>query len=922
MIRQSTSVVQRLFMIIAGIVLLSVPTGAHAQSQAEILERLRSSGTSREAARAQLTKAGYSSTLLDSYFDIIEGKKSSATLPEPTTDMRKALGSFGLGAAATPNQAPDSKLPTQAAAEQASIDATEDMQVVVPVPEGEGPARVFGRRLFQRGSTQFQPLTSGPVDPTYRIGGGDNLQIILTGEVEAVYNLDVSREGTIVIPQVGQVVVNGLTVDAMRRVLTERFSRAYSGIEAGTTHFDVSVGRLHTNQVFLMGEVVAPGQYEISSVATVFHALYQAGGPAEHGTFRNIQVLRGGRVVQTVDLYDYLLYADSKRDIRLLQGDNVFVPLEGKMVTVKGNVRREGTYELAGNEGLGDVLRFAGGFKADAFMRRIQIERILPPSQRVQGKDRTVIDVPLADTASARVALADGDVINIFSVSENRKDHITIRGEVERPGTYAYRPGLTLGEAIRGADGLMPDAYHAAAHVLRQNPVDGSSDLQRVELKLDASGAVVSDVVLRDLDEIVIFGKTAMTTKGVVDVSGPVNKEGRYAFANGMTIKDLILAAGGTKPELLPTRAQISRLRLDGSRQLIKVDLNPDSIGIPQQNVELAGGDQVRLFSRDALLKGATVTIYGKVRNPAEFVWTEGMTLQDLLLMSGGFAAGAMEYQVEVARRSSPLQRTDTLGSVYKVALSTQPRPSEKEGEAMREPVGHVIDVMSAEGLKPGPSEYVLREGDRVFVRTLPGFEEIATVEVSGQVLFPGPYPMTTRNTTVVDAIKAAGGVTKQAYIPGFRLVRGNIPVAIDLERALEKPHGEQDIALRPGDQLIVPYFDPTVLVTGAVPFETRVMYRPGQGIDYYIRQAGGFGQNAAEDRVSVTHANGEREVLHRSLWLFTSSPSVHPGSTIAVPAKPVEEKHSVDWGKYLTGAVALASTIATIVITVDRLQN
>jgi protein involved in polysaccharide export with SLBB domain len=878
-----------------------IPGVGRPVSQSEILERIRTSGMSREAARQQLVRRGYNAGMLDSYFDVIEssgaGGVQPASLAAPNSDFLTALTNLGITFSATDPTAQD-VTPEHKTADQVPVDST------------GGGVQVFGRRIFANASTQFTPVTGGPVDASYRLGAGDNLQLILTGEIELAYSLDVNRDGAIIIPQVGQIQVNGLTIGALRNILADRLGRVYSGIQTGATRFDISIGKLRQNQIFMIGDVTAPGSYEVSSLATVFNALYQAQGPNANGSFRNIQVLRGGRVAQVVDLYNYLLNGDTRQDIRLEQGDNVFVPLSGPRVTVIGNVRRPAIFEIKDGETLTDVIRFAGGFSADAFVRTIQIDRIVPPSQRVAGKDRITIDVPLEDALTGKVNIEDGDVVNVFGISQNRGNRIQIRGEVSRPGTYAFQPGMTLWDVVLRAEGLLPDAYHPTAHIIRLNPVTGRYDLQHVELRLNDNGVPVTDVPLQDFDEIVVYGQALLLPKLTVAISGPVNNPSTFPYAAGMTVRDLVLGAGGTKLDILSQRAQISRLRNDGTREVIGLDLDVDSIGIPRNDLVLMPFDSVRLFSRDAILHNAEVTIYGAVRQPAAYPWGEGMTLKDLILRAGGFEKGAKEYEVEVARRASPFVRSDTAQTVFRVALSAL--------DSMSNSLGRVMDVTAPGGWKPQSQEFRLADGDRVFVRQLPGWVDLGTISIDGQVKTPGTYAITTRDMRVSQLIAMAGGLTKQAYVPGFRLERDNLPVAVDLEKATKHPGSRQDIAVRNGDRLVVPEYDGTVLIQGAVPFQARVVYKPGADLDYYIQQAGGFTDYAAKDRVTVTYPSGERRTKHQNIFM-TSNPDVKPGSVIYVPVMPTDQRGGTDWGRLLSRTLGVLGTIATLVLAYDR---
>src|SRR5919108_2521964 len=309
-----------------------------------VRSRISQSGLTPDQIRARLSASGYPSTLLDAYL----GPSTAPSNPAPSDQELAALGALGLPAVANQQLAYDTGLVRSARTK---------------------PSEVFGVDVFQRTTTQFLPLLSGPVPPDYKLGPGDNLVLILTGDVEVTYSLPVTREGFVLIPQVGQVHIANLTLDQLRDVLYTRLGRVYSGVrrtENATTRFDVTVANVRANQVYVVGEVAQPGAYQISSLGTVFTALYAAGGVTELAKLRGVEVQRGGKKVATLDLYDYLLRGDTRSDIRLETGDVIFVPVHGTRVQIAGAVRRPAVYELRGGESLAELLQDAGGLRPDA----------------------------------------------------------------------------------------------------------------------------------------------------------------------------------------------------------------------------------------------------------------------------------------------------------------------------------------------------------------------------------------------------------------------------------------------------------------------------------------------------------------------------------------------------------------------------
>lgn len=787
-------------------------------TQSEVIERLRQSGLSRAQVRARLQQMGYDPGLADRAFDVIE-RGGEPPRGEASPAFLSALQRIGIL-----QGMPDS---LRLRYDSLAMDSLRVDSLALDTAEIGLP--IFGRSIFQRRTNLFEPIALGPVDPDYQLGPGDQIVLILTGDVELAYTLDVTREGYVIIPDVGQVFVNGLTLGQLESRLYERLGRVYSGVHRGpeaTTHFQVSLGRLRTNQVYVMGDVERPGQYQVSAAGTVFNVLYQAGGPTRTGSFRRVLVRRGGTDVREVDLYDYLLRGDSRNDVRLAQGDIIFVPVAETHVSVEGLVRREAIFEAKPGEGLRDVLSFAGGLKPDAVVRRIQVDRIVPAAERRPGIDRVLVDVDvrsLADAEGERIAVQDGDAVRVFGVSERRRHRITIVGQVRRPGVYEWSAGDSLWDIIERAEGLDERAYTPRAHIFR-------------------------------LEEA--------------------------------------------------TR----------TRRLIQTPLLSDSAGNPVQDVALADQDSVVIYSRENLVNPDFVSIDGFVKEPGTYELSEGMTLKDLILAADGFVHGAHTLEAEVARMPDIATRTDTVAQVMRIPLGV-----DEDGNpvTVRESDPRWPEIPD---WTPSATDFVLEHGDHVFVRRAPGYEPLRTVVITGEVVVPGTYVLDHRLTRVTDILRRAGGVTREAQVTGFQLFRDSSLVATDLERALDNPASSYNFALERGDSLHVPKYDPTVLVTGTVAFETRVPFVDGEDLDYYIKQAGGYSDLADRDRVSITYQNGRRAIVDRVL-IFARKPRPRAGSTIFVPAVPESERGTFDLSQFVTTTLGLISSTVTILVLIRQLN-
>ena len=532
---------------------------------------------------------------------------------------------------------------------------------------------VFGLDLFTNGTSLFDANLAGPVDRNYRLGPGDRLLLLLTGDVEQAYPLTVTREGFVLIPQVGQLFVANLSLAQLDDLLYTRLGRVYSGVRrgGGSTRFSVSVVQFRSNQVFVTGDVQRPGSYRISSAGTALTALYASGGPSEAGSLRRIEVRRGGRVVGALDVYDYLIRGDASQDVRLESGDVVFVPPRLARVRAVGEVLRPATYELKPGESLADLMRAAGGLTALASPRRIQVERVTPPSQRAEGgRDRLVVDVA-SENAAPTLPLVNGDVVRVFRIAERVRNRLTLIGNVWTPGPQGFRPGMRLSDALRSAGGVKPDTYLGRVLVARLQP-----DSTRVQLRAmlrDTTGAVLDDIELREDDEIQVFSTTAFRPERYVAIAGAVQKGGRFRYREGMTMRDLTLLAGGLEEGALLTEAEIARLPEDRANgvtaRTVRVGLDSTYIsergaggdldappGLPAPasgaaEVVLQPYDQVLILRQPDFALQRSVFLGGEVRYPGRYTLrSKSERLSDVIARAGGPTTEADQNGVQFFR--------------------------------------------------------------------------------------------------------------------------------------------------------------------------------------------------------------------------------------------------------------------------------
>lgn len=652
----------------------------------QIRQRIQQSGLTPDQVRARLRSAGYPESIADAYLGPTTPGRAA---PAPNAEVLRAMSALGFSDLALADTLRlDSLLLSREdslyldslgfvvgadsiPARRDSLGVMRlDTAAVLRLAERLRRPRLFGLDVFRRPTTQFAPVQNAPVDPDYRLGPGDELALILTGEVELAYSLTVTREGSLLIPLAGQVSVANLTMDQLRELLFTRLGRVYASVQRGPsarTRFDVTLTRVRTLQVFVNGEVLRPGAYAISAVGTVMHALYQAGGPTERGNFRRVQVLRAGQPVGTLDLYAYLLRGDTRNDLRLGQGDVIFVPPRERRIAVLGSVLRPGLYDLAPDEGLREAIAMAGGLLPEADVSRALIERILPPEQRgPDGRVRTVISADLrqalGDRATVAYRLEADDRITVFAAAQPARNQVVLKGNVWRPGIYEVTEGMTLAALVAQAGGPKPDTYLDLVHILRLDP-----DSTRRFVPASLSGAV-GDPLLAPSDEVTVYSMTSFRPQRQVAVFGSVLRPGLHAFRDSMTLRDAVVLAGGLRDEAYLLEAEISRLPADRTNgrlaEILRVPLDSAFVldqtgylvrptGERSTNPRLQPYDNIFIRRLPGWELQRNVVISGEVRFPGRYTLTRrDERLSDLIQRAGGltdaaYVRGAQFYRAE-----------------------------------------------------------------------------------------------------------------------------------------------------------------------------------------------------------------------------------------------------------------------------------
>lgn len=694
--------------------------------------------------------------------------------------------------------------------------------------------KVFGRDIFNNKELSFEPNMNIATPQNYRLGPGDAVIIDIYGASQKTIQSTVSPDGEVTIEGYGPVNVSGLTVAQANARLRNTLGSRYR-----SSRIKLTVGQTKTIMVNVMGEVKAPGTYTLSAFATVFHALYMAGGTNDLGTLRNIKVYRNNRLVTVVDIYDYILNGKLTGNVRLADNDVIVVGPYDCLVTIAGKVKRPMIYEMKKNESVNSLLKYSGGFAGDAYKKSVRVNR-------KTGREYAVYNVEEFDFSSFRVD--DGDSISVDSILPRYANTVEVKGAVFRPGMY------NLGEQVN-------------------------------------------------------------------------------------SVRTLVEHAEGMTEDAFTNRAVMHRMKKDRTLEVIAVDIAGIMDG-KVADIPLKENDVLFIPTRQEKIVERTLTIRGEVQYPGVYQYADNETLEDFVLQAGGLTDKASTVNVMVSRRvmdAKALRPDSIIAKTYTLSLKD----------------GFVID---------GTPGFKLMPFDEVMIRQSPAYVEQQNVSITGEVMFAGLYTLDHRNARLSELFKKAGGATDQAYLKGARIIRKaneqekqrmeavlkmqreemqknllqfaassnnssaltqsskdvertniekfNVPseysVGIDLPEALANPGSDADIILQEGDRLVIPQYNGTVKINGAVMFANTVAYEKGKKPSYYIDQAGGFASDALKSKAYIIYMNGKVAKLSHGA-------KVQPGSEIIIPAKLKRKMSTAEMMSMGTSMSSIAAMIATI---------
>ncbi|CAB5101441.1 Capsular polysaccharide biosynthesis/export periplasmic protein WcbA; Capsular polysaccharide export system protein KpsC [Olavius algarvensis associated proteobacterium Delta 3] len=697
------------------------------------------------------------------------------------------------------------------------------------------PLEQFGYAGFEVDIISFTPLENVPVGDDYVIGPDDNFTIFLWGKVEQKYDVTVNRDGAIDLPRLGMVQVSGLTFAELKSLLSGKFKEYYPDFQISLT-----MGRIRSIQVFVVGQAKFPGSYQLSSLSTMVTAVFAAGGPRKNGSLRDIRLIRNGQMIESLDLYEFFLEGDMRKDKRLRTGDIIFFPVIGPVVGVAGNVKRPAIYEIREGEILQDAIDLAGGVLAIGHLQNVVVERIEEHQRRIVRSFN--ISVEKQTIKDFTTVLKDGDLVKIFPVHQVTEKVVYLKGHVKYPRSYEFRSNMRVSDLIPSYEALLPEPYLPKAEIVRLVPPDYHPELVQFDLGKMLEGDVTEDLRLQDRDQVIVFDRWEKKEMPEVFIRGEVKNPGKYRLFENMTVRDLIFQAGNFTERAFMEHASVSRI-IPGNKRTenLVIPFSPEKAmrGETKDNVELSPDDSVYIrmipLYRQALER--KVTLEGEFRFPGEYSYSEGERLFDVIQRAGGlteeaYPAGAVflreearemqqrrinEYinklEEEIFAQSS-LQASAALEQ-KDVAIAQQELANQKEllnKLRTTRPTGRmIIDLEALMAIPTSQKNFRLMPGDRLTVGSRPDF-----VNVLGEVFNPNAI-FVEKGKTVRHYIDFVGSTTRTADRGQMYLVKANGRVfsnaqssfmgfaGWDSEEKRFSTGSFNKIPVAPGDTIIVP---------------------------------------------------------------------------------------------------------------------
>jgi protein involved in polysaccharide export with SLBB domain len=803
----------------------------------------------------------------------------------------------------------------------------------------------FGMQIFENGTRDLQMIPMDlPVGPEYVLGPGDGISIDLWGGVSRRFYQTVDREGRVSLPEVGPVLVAGKSMGAVQELVQKNLRTQFRDVSA-----DISLSRLRTVRVYVVGDVAKPGAYDVSSLSTPLNALFAAGGPTARGSLRILKHYRGSELVQEVDVYDLLLHGVKGGMQRLESGDTVMVPPLGPEITIEGMVRRPAIYEQKDEKSLADLIALAGGLLPTATLQHIEVQRTIAHEKKTM-LNLDVAPNPSSASVAAQLAsfpIQDADRVRIFPIAPYTQDTVYLEGHVIRPGKYSFHAGMKVTDLVQSYKDLLPEPALQYGEIIRLAPPDFRPAVQSFSVA-DALADPAKAPELQPLDTVEFFSRYDFENPPDVSVWGDVRIPGTYRTSGDIRLSDAIHLAGGLSADAATGDAQVFRYQSDSTLKILNVKLSSALDGSPADNVVLHSRDRVLIHKNAAAIEPLTVYVKGEVARPGRYPLTAGMRVSDLVRTAGGLKSSADPKTADLTHYSWQDDKQVT-GNQQRIILA---------------------DAMTGKD----DENPVLSNGDVLTVAQVAGWNDLgASISIRGEVVHPGSYGIRP-GERISSVLSRAGGFSPAAYPYGAVLLR------LEVQKLEQRSYGEliqrvreqqtavrltsaasadpdqkmsaesalvqwqstldnllstpptgrvtiqispslkdwvdsaRDITVRAGDVLVIPKRPSYVMVQGQVYGPTAVAYRPGKSASWYLTQAGGTTNMANKKATFVIRANGTVVGSHTSFWISGDGLNVplQPGDMVVVPEKALGGPPV--WKAVFTNAQVLSS-IATSAI-------
>jgi len=779
--------------------------------------------------------------------------------------------------------------------------AAEASQRVIQSDAKKESSSIYGHSMFTDHSLDVFRTTDGAQAPdTYVLGDGDEIRISIFGASQTDIQQKIARDGSIQPSGVAKIFLKGLTLAQAREVIRDRLSSSYT---FRSDQFAVTIATARTIMVNVFGEAKITGGFNLSALNSAINALSAAGGPTAIGSVRSIQLIRGNSRKQ-IDIYAFMNDPAAQFKFDLQNNDILFVPVIKTLVTIEGAVNRPMSYELLPGETLTDLINFSGGVKMDVFPEFVQIKRF------INGEER-LMEWNLEDVRSGKidVLLVDGDVIVIKSITKPLDQFVEVSGSVYYPGRFDISSNSVLSKLLENAK----PTFQAKTDMLFVERTRPDETVEILTVPFPGSQSGMQDFNLQPRDKVKVLDQATYRDVATIAVNGQVRIpfEKTLGLADRITVKQAIDLAGGLKSSVYPV-AYIFRTNLfnPGEVKYIRIELEQ------ADNIELQAGDKLNIYDNSTYTNIGEVQIFGAVKKPGGYTYDPTLSIRDLITNAGGFAVGAAFNRVEVFRTIlSPTEKTKLEMVTVEVDSNYQ-----------------VIN----------PTNFILQPYDQVVVRLTPEFTLGRTVEITGQVLYPGTYVLESKQVQLSDIIKMAGGLLDDADPFGVRLFRtyrnrGN--VSVELNKAMNHPHNNAyNPILFEGDIVNINRLENTVAIreigTRMAQYSINtessdiknVVYQGTKSAGWYIKNfAGGFDKEADRNSVTVTLPNNQMRSTRKFLFI-RNYPTVESGSIIAMQMKPIEavekkEKKPVDWNAIWSSTMAATTTLISIFLLIDKLS-